>query len=109
MTSSPSPGGSGHWPRWHKNIRSPRTRASTQELCMSEGRPPATQHSLTDSQAAQPSLISLPPRTKLTIIKAVLLCLFLTSLDQTVVGTALPRIITDLNEASLYAWVVTAY
>jgi len=35
--------------------------------------------------------------------------MFLASLDQTVVGTALPRIVTDLNGASLYAWVVSAY
>jgi len=51
----------------------------------------------------------LPPRRKLAILGAVLLTLFLASLDQTVVGTALPRIITDLNGANLYAWVVTAY
>jgi EmrB/QacA subfamily drug resistance transporter len=57
----------------------------------------------------QPSLMSLPPRTKLAIMGAVLLTMFLASLDQTVVGTALPRIVTDLNGASLYAWVVTAY
>src|SRR3984893_12477611 len=59
--------------------------------------------------AGQPSLMSLPPRTKLAIMGAVLLTMFLASLDQTVVGTALPRIVTDLNGASLYAWVVTAY
>src|ERR1700730_12808175 len=59
--------------------------------------------------AGRPSLMSLPPRTKLAIMGAVLLTLFLASLDQTVVGTALPRIVTDLNGASLYAWVVTAY
>src|SRR5690348_18480780 len=51
----------------------------------------------------------LPPRRKLAILGAILLTLFLASLDQTVVGTALPRIITDLNGANLYAWVVTAY
>jgi EmrB/QacA subfamily drug resistance transporter len=56
-----------------------------------------------------PSLMLLPPRTKLAILGAMLLTLFLASLDQTVVGTALPRIVTDLNGASLYAWVVTAY
>src|SRR5215831_6316836 len=59
--------------------------------------------------APQPSLISLDPRKKLTILGAILLTLFLASLDQTVVGTALPRIVTDLNGASLYAWVVSAY
>jgi EmrB/QacA subfamily drug resistance transporter len=53
--------------------------------------------------------MSLPPRTKLAILGAILLTMFLASLDQTVVGTALPRIVTDLNGASLYAWVVSAY
>jgi len=54
-------------------------------------------------------MMSLPPRTKLAILGAVLLTMFLASLDQTVVGTALPRIVTDLNGASLYSWVVSAY
>ncbi len=40
---------------------------------------------------------------------AILLTLFLGALDQTVVGTALPRIVTDLNGNGLYSWVVTAY
>ncbi len=56
-----------------------------------------------------PSLMALDSRKKLTILGAILLTLFLASLDQTVVGTALPRIVTDLNGASLYAWVVSAY
>ncbi len=56
-----------------------------------------------------PSLMSLPSRRKLAILGAVLLTMFLASLDQTVVGTALPRIVTDLNGASLYSWVVSAY
>jgi EmrB/QacA subfamily drug resistance transporter len=34
---------------------------------------------------------------------------FLAALDQTVVGTALPRIITDLGGNSLYTWAFTAY
>ena len=58
---------------------------------------------------AATSLMGLHPRKKLTILGAILLTLFLASLDQTVVGTALPRIVTDLNGASLYAWVVSAY
>src|SRR5579864_3568535 len=65
-----------------------------------------------DHQAAAvsaPSMMSLPPRSKLAILGAVLLTMFLASLDQTVVGTALPRIVTDLNGASLYAWVVSSY
>src|SRR5712691_8488845 len=61
------------------------------------------------ASTAAPSLIALPPRTKLAILGAILLTLFLASLDQTVVGTALPRIVTDLNGASLYSWLVSAY
>ncbi len=38
-----------------------------------------------------------------------MLGLFLSALDQTVVGTALPTIVTDLGGNSLYVWVVTAY
>src|SRR5947209_12033606 len=59
--------------------------------------------------SAPQSLMLLPPRRKLAILGAILLTMFLASLDQTVVGTALPRIITELNGANLYAWVVTAY
>jgi EmrB/QacA subfamily drug resistance transporter len=39
----------------------------------------------------------------------VLLAMFLSSLDQTVVGTAMPRIISDLGGFSHYTWVTTAY
>ncbi|MBI2856893.1 MAG: MFS transporter, partial [Chloroflexi bacterium] len=35
--------------------------------------------------------------------------LFLASLDQTIVGTALPRIIADLGGFSQYTWVLTSY
>ncbi|HXM56472.1 MAG TPA: MDR family MFS transporter [Candidatus Dormibacteraeota bacterium] len=40
---------------------------------------------------------------------AVLLVLFLASLDQTIVGTALPHIVSELRGDNLYTWVVTAY
>jgi EmrB/QacA subfamily drug resistance transporter len=39
----------------------------------------------------------------------VLLAMFLSSLDQTVVSTAMPRIIADLGGFSQYTWVTTAY
>jgi EmrB/QacA subfamily drug resistance transporter len=45
----------------------------------------------------------------MVILGAVMLVLFLSSLDQTVVGTALPRIVTDLHGSDQYAWVVTVY
>jgi EmrB/QacA subfamily drug resistance transporter len=43
------------------------------------------------------------------ILFAILLALFLSALDQTIVGTALPRIVTDLGGNDLYTWVVTIY
>ncbi|HXA28966.1 MAG TPA: MDR family MFS transporter [Candidatus Angelobacter sp.] len=51
----------------------------------------------------------LSERSRMVILGAVLLVLFLGSLDQTVVGTALPRIVTDLHGSDQYAWVVTIY
>ena len=39
----------------------------------------------------------------------VMLALFLASLDQTIVGTALPRIVTDLGGFSQFTWVLTSY
>jgi EmrB/QacA subfamily drug resistance transporter len=51
----------------------------------------------------------LEPRQKLEILLAIMLALFLFALDQTVVGTALPVIVTKLNGAELYTWAVTLY
>lgn len=48
-------------------------------------------------------------RARMEILVAVLLTMFLSSLDQTVVGTALPRIVSDLAGNELYVWVVTIY
>ncbi|MFL5654687.1 MAG: MDR family MFS transporter [Ktedonobacteraceae bacterium] len=43
------------------------------------------------------------------IIIGVLLGMLLAALDQTIVGTALPRIVANLGGLEHYAWVVTAY
>src|SRR5688572_19363355 len=61
--------------------------------------------------AAAPSgpNISIDPRARLEILFAILLGLFLSALDQTIVGTALPRVVTDLGGNELYTWVVTIY
>ncbi|MEV5753351.1 MDR family MFS transporter [Actinoallomurus sp. NPDC052308] len=48
------------------------------------------------------------PKTGLLIV-AVLGGMFLAMLDQTIVGTSLPRIVADLRGEDLYTWVVTAY
>ena len=58
---------------------------------------------------AEDPALGLSHRQKLEILGAVLLALFLGALDQTIVGTALPQIVTDLNGNELYTWVVTIY
>ena len=70
--------------------------------------------SFTPDTAREPSVaedpaLGLDRRTKFQILGAVLLGLFLATLDQTVVGTPLPRIVTALNGNELYTWVVTIY
>ncbi|MCY7416954.1 MAG: MFS transporter [Chloroflexi bacterium] len=60
-------------------------------------------------KAKDPAL-DLPHRRKMQILFAVLLGMFLSALDQTIVGTALPRITGDLHGSNeLYTWVVTIY
>ncbi len=60
-------------------------------------------------EAKDPAL-QLPHRRKMRILFAVMLGMFLSALDQTIVGTALPRITGDLHGTNeLYTWVVTIY
>lgn len=54
-------------------------------------------------------LHSLPRRQVVLTMAGVMLSMFLSSLDQTVVGTAMPRIISDLGGFSHYTWVTTSY
>ena len=58
---------------------------------------------------ADDAALNLSPRAKLEILGAILLAMFLFALDQTVVGTALPKIVTDLHGDKLYTWSVTIY
>lgn len=55
---------------------------------------------------AQPG--GIPRETRLTMI-GIMLGMFLAALDQTIVSTALPKIVTDLKGLDLLAWVTTAY
>ena len=64
---------------------------------------------MTRLTAAQEAALNLSPRAKLEILFAILMAMFLFALDQTVVGTALPRIVTDLQGNSLYTWAITIY
>ncbi|TME35152.1 MAG: MFS transporter [Chloroflexi bacterium] len=53
--------------------------------------------------------IELPQRERIEILIAVLAGIFLAALDQTVVGTALPRIVTELRGNDVYIWPFTSY
>jgi EmrB/QacA subfamily drug resistance transporter len=64
---------------------------------------------MTHAATADTPAINLTNRQKLEILGAILLALFLFALDQTVVGTALPIIVTDLHGNELYTWAVTVY
>jgi EmrB/QacA subfamily drug resistance transporter len=55
------------------------------------------------------ALPDLSKRRILLIIGALMLGMLLAALDQTIVSTALPTIVGDLNGGSHIAWVVTAY
>jgi EmrB/QacA subfamily drug resistance transporter len=51
----------------------------------------------------------LADRDRSLVLAGILLALFLAALDQTIVATALPRIVEDLAGVNRYAWVATAY
>jgi EmrB/QacA subfamily drug resistance transporter len=58
---------------------------------------------------AEDPALGLPLRAKMEVLFAVLLGLLLGALDQTIVGPALPTIVTELSGNEIYVWVVTIY
>lgn len=60
-------------------------------------------------EATQALRGSVSNKRLVLIVVGVLLGMLLAALDQTIVGTAMPRIIADLNGLNHYAWVFTAY
>src|SRR6478672_9974631 len=68
----------------------------------------------TDAGSLAPSIdedpaLGLSQRAKLEVLIAVMLGLFLGALDQTIVGPALPTIVSQLSGNDLYVWAVTIY
>lgn len=53
--------------------------------------------------------VTVTPAEKRLILSALVVVLLLSALDQTIVSTAMPRIIEQLHGLSMYAWVTTAY
>src|SRR5919109_3183686 len=43
------------------------------------------------------------------VVAGTMMALLLAALDQTIVGTAMPRIVAELNGLNYYSWVITAY
>jgi EmrB/QacA subfamily drug resistance transporter len=62
-----------------------------------------------EKSAWERARIELPHRERLEILAVVLLGMFLSALDNTIVGTALPTIVTELNGNDVYIWPFTAY
>lgn len=62
-----------------------------------------------------PERIIVPPEAgmhgmpALLAISGIMAVVLLSALDQTIVGTALPRVVADLGGFELYAWVATSY
>lgn len=70
--------------------------------------------SVAASSAPQPSVLTggrqrLQGVALVSVLASLLLTLLLGALDQTVVGTALPKIIGSLQGFDRYTWAVTAY
>jgi EmrB/QacA subfamily drug resistance transporter len=59
--------------------------------------------------APQPWGLTLSRRRIIAVMAAVMMAMLLSAVDQTVVGTAMPKIVADLNGLQHYAWVATAY
>src|ERR687886_489381 len=58
---------------------------------------------------AHASYDALPRRDLILTVGGLMLGLLLAALDQTIVGTAMPRVIAELHGFEHYAWVTTAY
>ena len=59
--------------------------------------------------AKDSSLGSLPKKQLIITLIGVMLAMFIGALDQTIVGTAMPRIVSDLGGFNEYTWITTIY
>ncbi len=53
--------------------------------------------------------MDLPRRAKALILAGSMLAMFMSALEQSIVGPALPRIVSDLGGLDLYPWLLQAY
>ena len=96
-----------HGPR--RRLRpAPRPRNPGEELASSWKRSQRDDEDYVPTLEEDPAL-GLSHREKMEILFAVMLGLFLGALDQTIVGPALPTIVTQLTGNDYYVWAVTIY
>lgn len=57
----------------------------------------------------QPFAEKLPARQRYFLLASLIIALFLGALDQTVVSTAIPRVVAELEGFSLLSWLFTSY
>lgn len=69
----------------------------------------ATTSEQSPEQTGDKPLVVLTPRTVWLIFGALMASMFLSSLDQSIVGTAMPTIVGELDGVAHQGWVVTAY
>ncbi len=55
------------------------------------------------------TLLNIPKQQKIWVMVAVMLAMFLSALDQTIVSTSLPIIVKDFDALEHLSWVITAY
>ncbi len=70
---------------------------------------PVTASESTDAQSAEVGGDFHPDRRFWAVYASLLVVMFLSAMDQTIVGTALPTIVGDLGGAAHMAWILTAY
>ncbi len=63
----------------------------------------------TPPDPAESGFHALPPRQVAATVAGLLLTMLLAALDQTIVGTAMPRVVAELGGLEHYAWPFTAY
>ena len=69
----------------------------------------ATSSARADGAPAQAGADFRPDRRFWAVYASLLVVMFLSAMDQTIVGTALPTIVGDLGGAAHMAWILTAY
>ena len=62
----------------------------------------------TSAPAFRP-IAQMGTRTKVIVMAGTMLGMFTAAMDQTIVGTSMPRIIADLGGFGLYSWVGTGF